>query len=121
MKKILCVTLDAEVRRELEIISEPPICFEVTFASSVSEIVVWTGSVRFDVFVLDARILGEGSSHLYSTVRDLDGHGLVICLSPSDEDRDKECARAADIFLRIPDQITEIRPVISEFIDRVPE
>ena len=113
MKKILCVTLDADVRREIELISEASTDNEVTYATSVSEIFLWTASIRFDVFVLDARVLGEGSSHLYSTVRNLDGHGLVICLAASEDDRQRSLDAGADIFLLMPAQAAEIGRVIN--------
>ena len=117
MAKILCVTLDAEVRQSLETLSEERPSFDVTFATSPSETFIWANSVSYDVYILDARILGECSANLYSTVHKPGDHAMVICVSPQESDGQKALHAGADLFVSVPSEISRIRPAIVEFVD----
>jgi DNA-binding response OmpR family regulator len=77
----------------------------------------WIIAQKFDVYVIDATMPGESAAGLCGTIRTVDEDGMIICISPTEADREKLLAAGGDLFIKMPEEVGRIRRLIAELLD----
>jgi DNA-binding response OmpR family regulator len=81
------------------------------------EIMAWLAVRKFDVYVVDANLADDSGSGICRSIRAVDRDGAVICVSPKSSDRDDMLDAGADLFLNIPESISQLRRTIDDLLD----
>lgn len=77
----------------------------------------WLAARKFDVYVVDADMSGASALGICCTIRAVDKNGAVICLSPDDDDRGPLLDAGADLVLKMPDILINLRQTIDDLLD----
>jgi DNA-binding response OmpR family regulator len=86
-------------------------------ASSRAEIMAWLVARKFDVYVVDSTAAGETAVGVCNTIRTVDKEGAVICVSPDGDDREPLLDAGADLVLRLPDELNQLRRTIDDLLE----
>lgn len=118
MWRILCISVDDDVAKQLEPLNEiGPAWCQVDRAGSIAEAMGWSSVRRFDAYVLDAAVSDDGVSSLCGLIRSVDEDTVIIFLSYNESDRIDALNSGADIFLVKPREIKKLRSTIDDLLD----
>ena len=77
----------------------------------------WLAVRKFDVYVVDGNLLDDSGPGVCRTIRAVDKDGAVICVSPDSDDREDLLDAGADLFLKLPESINQLRRTIDDLLD----
>lgn len=117
MWKILCASVDQDIRSEIEKLGQGTSFFEIKCVSSVDEMFWAVVTESFDAYILDASLRNEATAELVRSIRAADQAGKIVCLSTNEANRFKALDAGANVFLTIPDEFHLLRLKIEDLFD----
>lgn len=86
-------------------------------AQRSAEIMAWLVARKFDVYVVDANVSGDNSVGVCRSIRAVDKDGAVICISSAGQDTEPILDAGADLVLKMPEAIGNLRRTIDDLLD----
>jgi DNA-binding response OmpR family regulator len=86
-------------------------------ARQSAEIMAWLVARKFDVYIVDANSSGESAVGVCRSIRAVDKDGAVICISAQNSDGETLLDAGADLILKMPDALNNLRRTIDDLLD----
>jgi DNA-binding response OmpR family regulator len=77
----------------------------------------WLVARTFDLYLVDTNMTGESALGVCRSIRSVDDDGAIICISDDPEDRDTLLDAGADLFMKMPDAVGQLRRTIDDVLD----
>ena len=91
--------------------------YEIVCVRRPAEVMAWLVARKFDLYLIDTSMPGESALGMCHSVRKVNKDGAVICISPNGEEREILLGAGADLFLKMPDAIGQLRQTIDDLLD----
>lgn len=117
MWKILCASVEEDIRSEIEKLGQGTSFYKVKCVASIDEMFLAFITEPFDAYILDTSLRQESTIELVRAIRAADPKGKIVCLSTNESNRFKAIDAGADAFLVIPDEFHLLRLKIEDLFD----
>ena len=77
----------------------------------------WLVARTFDLYLVDTQMSGESALGVCRSIRSMDDNGAIICISDDVDDRDTLLDAGADLFMKMPDAVEQLRRTIDDVLD----
>lgn len=77
----------------------------------------WLVARKFDVYIVDANARGDSAVGVCRSIRAVDRDGAVICISSAGEDVEPFLDAGADLVLKMPEALGNLRRTIDDLLD----
>ena len=86
-------------------------------ARQSAEVMAWLVARKFDVYIVDANTSGDIAVGVCRSIRAVDKDGAVICISAQGSDSGPLLDAGADLVLKMPDALSNLRRTIDDLLD----
>jgi DNA-binding response OmpR family regulator len=77
----------------------------------------WLVARTFDLYLVDNQMSGESALGVCRSIRSMDDDGAIICISDDVDDRDNLLNAGADLFMKMPEAVGQLRRTIDDVLD----
>jgi DNA-binding response OmpR family regulator len=77
----------------------------------------WLVARTFDLYLVDNQMSGESALGVCRSIRSMDDDGAIICISDDVDDRDSLLNAGADLFMKMPEAVGQLRRTIDDVLD----
>jgi DNA-binding response OmpR family regulator len=77
----------------------------------------WLVARTFDLYLVDNKMAGESALGVCRSIRSIDDDGAIICISDDADDRDTLLNAGADLFMKMPEAVGQLRRTIDDVLD----
>ena len=77
----------------------------------------WLVARTFDLYLVDNQMPGESALGVCRSIRSMDEDGAIICISDDVNHRDTLLDAGADLFMKMPDAVGQLRRTIDDVLD----
>ena len=77
----------------------------------------WLVARTFDLYLVDTNMAGESALGVCRSIRSIDDDGAIICISDDVCHRDSLLDAGADLFMKLPEAIGNLRRTIDDVLE----
>ena len=77
----------------------------------------WLVARTFDLYLVDTNMSGESALGVCRSIRSVDEDGAIICISDDVDERDTLLDAGADLFMKMPEAVGQLRRIIDDVLD----